>query len=203
MNTHNNISIPFEEISLSDQEIVDLFFSRDEAALAETQNHYGTRLSRLAFSFLQNHEDAEECVNDVWLKAWNSIPPQHPEDLFSYLARLCRFTAFDMIDKREALKRRAVVTELSEELQETIPDTHADMPFEESDLSEHLNAFLGSLSEEKRHIFVKRYWYEESIAEVAHDMNRSLSYVKVTLHRLRKALKAYLLEKGVFKHERI
>ena len=203
MNLRNKTDIPFEDISLSDQEIVDLFFSRDEAALSETQNHYGTRLSKLAFSFLQNHEDAEECVNDVWLKAWNSIPPQHPEDLFSYLARLCRFTAFDMIDKREALKRSAVVIELSQELRETLPDTHTDMPFEESDLSEHLNAFLGSLSEEKRRIFVKRYWYEESITEIAQDMGRSLSYVKVTLHRSRKALKTYLQRKGVFTNERI
>ena len=203
MATKKKKDILYEDISLPDREIVDLFLSRDEDALAETENHYGTRLSRLAFSFLQNHEDAEECVNDVWLKAWNSIPPQHPEDLFSYLARLCRFTAFDMIDKRQALKRSAVVVELSQELQESIPDTHADIAFEESDLSEHLNAFIASLSDEKRRMFVKRYWYEESIAEIAQDMDRSLSHVKVTLHRLRKALKTYLQEKGVFTYERI
>ncbi len=203
MATKKKKDILYEDISLPDREIVDLFLSRDEDALAETENHYGTRLSRLAFSFLQNHEDAEECVNDVWLKAWNSIPPQHPEDLFSYLARLCRFTAFDMIDKRKALKRSAVVVELSQELQESIPDTHADIAFEESDLSEHLNAFIASLSDEKRRMFVKRYWYEESIAEIAQDMDRSLSHVKVTLHRLRKALKTYLQEKGVFTYERI
>ena len=196
MNDNTGSNIAFTEGYPSDREIVGMFFARDENALAVTERQYKSRLMRLAFSFLQSHEDAEECVNDVWLKAWNSIPPQQPDDLFSYLARLCRFTAFDMIDKREALKRNAVILELTAELQESIPDTHAEKHFEEKELSDLLNRFIRLLPEEKRNIFIKRYWYEESIEEIARELHLSGSKVKVTLFRTRKELKAFLVEEG-------
>lgn len=180
-----------------DRELIKLYLARDKAAVGETMNIYGKRLMRLATGFLGDACDAEECVNDTYLKAWNTIPPQKPDDLFSYLARLCRCTAYDIIDKRQAAKRAAQVVELTHEMEECIPDNSRESEAAEEALAEYINEYLSGLSRDKRVMFVKRYWYGESVETIAKDMGFSQSKVKTTLCRTRKGLKDFFEKKGV------
>ena len=186
MDEHNN-----------DQRLVGLYLSRNKSAVDETINSYGKRLLRLAVSFLGDVRDAEECVNDTYLKAWNSIPPQQPEDLFSYLARLCRCTAYNMIDKRQAAKRNVQLVALTHEMEECIPDNSRDVTAEDEFISALINEFLGTLSNDKCDMFVKRYWYGESIDMISKEMGFSKSKVKTTMLRTREGLKNFLEKKGV------
>lgn len=181
----------------NDRRLVELYLSRDKSAVEETMNSYGKRLLRLAVGFLGDMCDAEECVNDTYLKAWNSIPPQQPSDLFSYLARLCRCTAFNMIDKRKAAKRGAQLVELTREMEECIPDNSRNVTTEDEFISALINEFLGTLTKDKCDMFVKRYWYGESVEMIAKEMGFTKSKVKTTLHRTREELKNFLQQKGV------
>ena len=107
---------------MEDNQIIELFFRRDETALTHTKERYGSRLRALAFRILGSNEDAEECENDTYLKAWESIPPQNPRYFFAYLAKICRNTALHRAEKANAQKRNAVVVELTNELAECLPD---------------------------------------------------------------------------------
>ena len=111
---------------MEDETIVELLYRRDEGALEELEGKYGPGLLRLAGRFLKSREDVEEAVNDTWLAAWNTIPPQRPEHLFAYLARLCRFAALGQVDRLTAQKRSATVVELSGELEQCLPDPAAE-----------------------------------------------------------------------------
>lgn len=181
---------------IRDREIIERLFSRDETAVQEILAQYGDRLKKLAMGFLQDTRDAEECVNDALLKAWNQIPPYRPENLYAYLARLVRLTAFDKIDYRKAAKRNMKIVELTREMEECLP-APVDRSLDESFLSSLINDFLGTLSEEKRFFFVRRYWYEDSIEQIAQAASCSKSKVKTTLHRTRESLRRYLERNGI------
>lgn len=185
------------EREISDAELVKLYLARDNTAVELTMRKYGKRLMRFASGFLADERDAEECVNDAFLKAWNSIPPQQPDDLFPYLARLCRFTAYDIIEKKNTVKRGAQVVELTREMEECIPDTSGDEDMPSEELTAALNAFLGTLPRETRSVFVRRYWFGDSVSEIAVRFGFSESKVKTSLHRTRGKLRKYLLKKGV------
>ena len=180
---------------MDDEQIVKLFFERSEQAVSEAAKLYGARLRRLALSFLDSEQDAEECLNDAYLKAWRSVPPQKPDDLFGYLARLVRCTAFDMIDARKAAKRSAQLVELTAELSDCIPDRSA--VFVESELSELISSFLAEQKEYKRQIFVMRYFYGYSVSGIMLKTGFSESKVNTVLSRMRKALREHLKGKGV------
>lgn len=180
-----------------DKIIIEMFFSRDEKALRETEQKYGKNLSYLAYHILKNQEDAEETVSDTYLNAWNSIPPQKPVYLFAYLAKLCRNSAFDKLDRKQTQKRNAAIVALSEEMELCIPDTlqNIENALNEYELSEYLNEFLKTLSRESRIIFLRRYWFSESIKEIAAHYSMSESKVKTSLHRTRKKLRDFLEKK--------
>lgn len=182
---------------ISDNELVELYTLRDESAFELSMEIYNARLIRLASTFLSDKRDAEECVNDTFLKAWNSIPPQKPSDLFSYLARICRCTAYDIIKKDKTAKRSAQIVELTNEMEECIPDTMSEAEPSDERLEALMNDFLETLSRDNRVIFVRRYWFEETVTEIAEHYNFSESKVKTSLHRTRNKLKNYLLKKGV------
>lgn len=179
---------------MEDKEIVELYLGRDEQALSETMQRYGGRLLRLAEHFLKDKRDAEECVSDTYVKAWNSIPPNRPDDLFAYLARICRCTAFNIVEREQAQKRSAQLVELTSELAECLPDRSADM--EEDGLSELLNGFLETLDRDKRAVFTGRYIFGDSIAEISKKTGFSESKVKTMLHRTRESLRKYLGRNG-------
>lgn len=170
---------------MEDSEILELFWERKELALSELERKYGTRLKILAGRMVLE-EDAEECVNDTYLAVWNSVPPNRPEYLFAYAAKICRNLALNKIEQSKATKRSAVVVELSEELIQCIPDMT--LATDETGLRELILRFLKSLPEEKRKLFLRRYWYGESVKELAMAFGYRESKVKSILFRLRKQL---------------
>ncbi len=182
---------------MDDQKILDLFFARNQMALTATQEKYGMQLLRFAKQILKSREDAEECVNDTYLKTWNTIPPQRPTYFQAFLMKICRFQCFDRLDYIKAAKRSAQMVELSAELEMCIPDNALEEALKEKELGRLLNTFVEQLPADKRILFVRRYWYMDSIADIASRFQLSESSVKVTLHRIRKRLAEYLKKEGV------
>lgn len=179
---------------MEDREIVALFLARDEDAVAQTQEKYGGRLRRLAYDLTGELHAAEECENDTYLQAWNSIPPHEPYDYFyPFLARIARHIALNFCRDRNRLKRKASVEELNAELGGGIdPAAFAD----EAALQALLNGFLRELKPEKRKIFIRRYWYLDSVQTIAEGFGISQSKVKVTLYRCREQLRKTLEREG-------
>ncbi|MDO5521870.1 MAG: sigma-70 family RNA polymerase sigma factor [bacterium] len=182
---------------MEDHRIMELYFARDEDAITETAYTYGNKLDNLSLRILKNSEDAKECVNDTYLKAWNSIPPQKPNYFYAYLAKICRFICFGKLDYKNAKKRNFDVVTLSEELTSCIPDQFSTIDAEQQAIGEVLSSFLRTLSEEHRLIFMRRYWYSETISEIAKRYHLTESKVKTSLHRSRNKLRNYLEREGI------
>lgn len=182
--------------NISDADIVRLYLERNETASELSIKRYNSRIYRFAVTLLSDKRDVEECVNDTFLKAWNTIPPQQPTDLFSYLARLCRCTAYDIMKKYNAAKRSVQIVELTKEMEECIPDKLSETELSDEKLATLLNDFLETLSQDNRVIFIRHYWFGESLHEIAEKFDFSESKVKTSLHRTRVKLKEYLYKKG-------
>lgn len=184
---------------MEDMRIVDLYLARNEAAIGYTKEKYGMRLQLLALDIVEDRLTADECENDTYLAAWRSIPPHEPRSYFyAYLARITRHLALNCCRNRKRLKRQAHVAQLSAEMEACIPaldDTAGQLDARE--LVRTLNDFLATLDEEKRNIFVRRYWYLDSVAQIAARYGISESKVKTTLHRTRNALRDYLEKEGI------
>ena len=184
---------------MNDQHIIALYFQRDEQAIEKTDQKYGRYCFAIAWNILYSHEDSEECVSDAYLQTWNAIPPQRPLSLKAFVGRLTRNNALNRYEYAHAEKRGGGQLPMClDELAECVsgkdtPETHAD----HQHLVTCLNTFLSLLKKEQRIIFVRRYWYESSIQEIAEDLGLSESNVKVTLLRLRRRLKKYLEKEGI------
>ena len=182
---------------MEDSKIIALFWARSEDAIAAAAEKYGAYCDRIAYNILQNREDAEECVNDTYLRTWNAIPPSHPKRLAAFLAKITRNLALNRYEQRNAEKRGGgQVPLLLDELQECIPDGGAS-PADDLALRELLDRFLGALHPRTRVLFVLRYWYAYSIEEIAAAQGMSKDAVAVTLLRTRKKLRKRLQEEGV------
>ena len=183
---------------MEDTKIVDLFLARDESALRHTAEKYGGRLRGLAERILNDAAIAEECENDTYLEAWNRIPPHEPRDyLFAFLGRITRHLAIDRCRKKNAEKRSAAVCELTAELAECLPAAGGvEETLNARALTQAINEFLRGCTAEQRNIFVRRYWYCDSVAAIGRLYGFSQSKVKVTLFRLRGGLKDYLEREG-------
>ena len=177
---------------MDDNKIIELYFMRYETAITQTKERYGERLKALAYRILSSNEDAEECENDTYMKARESVPPQKPQHFFAYLAKICRNTALNMSEKQQAEKRSAVIVELSQELSECLPDKHSWEDTAEQELSEIISEFLKSVSKENRIIFIRRYFLSETISDVSKTLGISESKVKSSLFRTRNKLRDYL-----------
>ena len=180
---------------MDDNLIIDLYWSRSEAAISETDRKYGPYCRSIAYGILQDHEDSEECVSDTWLRAWEAMPPQRPNRLSAFLGKITRNLALDRFDYHHAAKRSAAFDQLLSELNECIPDRRDD--YAQLELTQLLNHFLRSLPREHRNLFLRRYWYGESIEDLAKRYTMSQSAVKSNLFRTRNKLKAYLEKEGV------
>ena len=181
---------------MDDRDLLALYEARNEAALEETDGIYGTALKRLASRFLQNESDVEECVNDTYLKIWDAIPPAKPDCLRAYLFQVCRRTALSRLEHDGAQKRSANVVALTDELACCLPDPAADGDFAAQELGQLLNRFVGSLPPQQRILFLRRYWYGDSIEEIAKHCRCSISKVKTSLHRSRQKLRIMLESEG-------
>ena len=182
---------------MEDQQIVDLYWQRNEKALSQTQKKYGKYCHHIAFAILYSSEDAEECVNDTLLRAWSAIPPARPGRLSTFLGKITRNLAIDRLDKNTAQKRSGPVEIILDELSECIPDTDAENPTDKIALSDAINSFLASLDREARVMFMQRYWYASPIKSIARELEKSESYVKVTLMRTRNKFKEHLEKEGI------
>ncbi len=182
---------------MTDEKIIELYFMRDESAVLETKNSYDSKLKGLATKIVKSKEDGEECVSDTYLKAWNTIPPQKPVYFFAYLAKICRFICFGKLDYANAKKRSAEIVELSDELMMCIPSRLSDTTLSEELLKTALNSFLATLPTEKRLIFLRRFWFSDSISQIAKRYKLSESKVKTSLFRTKKLLKNHLEKEGV------
>ena len=184
---------------MEDNAIVELYFARSEQAIRETEQKYGAYLNTIATNILHLPEDAEETVSDTYLAAWNTMPPRRPNILSAFLGKLTRYISLDRWKKCSAQKRGGGQVALSlEELEECI--SGGDDPEKEVDRKEllrYLNRFLDALPETQRRVFVCRYWYLESIPEIAARFGFSESKVTAMLHRLRGKLRARLQLEGL------
>lgn len=184
---------------MEDRNIIDLFFLRDRRAISEMSDKYGKKLLRIASNILGDGRDAEECVNDTYLKAWNSIPPNDPENLLCYCAKIVRNLAINLLRSGSALKRGGgSVYEAYDELAECLPDTqNVEDSLDEKELAKIINSFLGGLPKKTRVIFVRKYWRLDSVKDIAEELKISEGSVKNTLFRTRQKLKKLLSEEGI------
>ena len=184
---------------MNDAEILDLYWARNEKAIDESAQKYGSYCRTVARNILGNPQDEQECLNDTWLAAWNSIPPQKPALLKAYLGKLARRISLKKRRERSALKRGGgEIPAALDELAECIPGSSIEAELDESGLVRLLNRFIGSLGTDERRVFLRRYWYLDSIAEIAVRFSFSESKVKSMLHRLRQRLMKQLKEEGYF-----
>jgi len=182
---------------MTDEQIVDLYWARSEQAIWETQKAYGSYFCYIARGILRNEEDAEEIVNDTYMKAWYIMPPQRPNPLKTFLGRITRQLSINRLEKNTASKRGGGQYEaVLEELSECTADERAANPEELMILRDMLNRFLWELPEESRRIFVGRYWYMRPIAEIAKACGCGESKVKMQLKRSREKLREYLRKEG-------
>jgi len=188
-----------KEPYMDDKKILDLYWMRSEAAISETANKYGRYCHSIAFNILRNHEDSQECVNDVYLKAWKAMPPQRPNRLSVFLGKITRNLSLNRYKKQTAEKRGCgQVPLVLDELQECIPAADStEQAIDDLALAEALNQFLASLPPETRKIFMRRYWYISSIQEIAEDFHMGESKVKMLLLRTRNKLKLFLEKEGI------
>lgn len=184
---------------MNDEQIIDLFFSRSEQAIIEVKEKYETYCHRIANNILHNYEDSEECVNDTFLQAWNTIPPQKPSVLSSFLGKITRNLALNKHKYNSAQKRGgAYVDVFLEELADCLPaNDDTEQVVAAHFVIDCLNLFLSKQKTRTRKIFMRRYWYLDSIKEIASDFGVSESSVKMILLRTRNSLKSFMEKEGI------
>ena len=182
---------------MEDSEIIRLYWERSGDAIAATAGKYGGYCRAIARNILGSEEDAEECVNDAWLKLWNAIPPQRPARLSAFLGRVVRNLALDRFQRARAEKRGGGLEPVLEELSDCVSGGESvEQAIDRAELLAAINGFLGSLPKQKRDLFVLRYWYARPIGDIAAQQNMSVGSVTMSLKRSREKLKAYLTERG-------
>lgn len=184
---------------MNDEEIVELYIKRDENAIRQTQRKFGKRIINISKNITGSELTAEEVENDTYLRAWENIPPTEPRTyLFAFLARIARNLSISICRERSALKRNTMLVELSDEMEECIPSSVSVEEVAEGNmLLELINKFLFSKSEDKRNIFMRRYWYLDSVGEIAKRFGISESNVKTSLFRMRTELREFLEAQGI------
>ena len=195
---HYNQVTGKEMKALDDTKIIDLFFERDETAIRYASEKYGNRLRSLSHSIVKDRQTAEECENDTYMEAWDTIPPHEPRSyLYAFLARIIRHLSLNCCRDRSRLKRSAFICELSAEMEQCIPaPDDVQCRIKDKVFADAINEFLSRLDEEKRNIFVRRYWYLDSIASISERFALSQSKINTTLFRCRNELRKYLEKEG-------
>lgn len=185
---------------MTDEQIIELYWQRNESAISETDSKYGAYCRTVADHILHSTEDSEEYVNDTWLRAWNAIPPQRPKALKLFLAKITRNLAFDKFKALSAEKRGGSETDIIlSELEQCIADnTDVEGGYIAKELGETINQFVSSLPPQERNLFIRRYFFAESISEIAQKYTMTENHVSVKLRRIRQKLKKHLTEEGYF-----
>lgn len=183
---------------MEDSKIIELYWQRNETAINLTEEKYGSYLTKIAFNVLMDAEDCKECVNDTYMQAWESIPPNKPERLAAYLGKITRNLAINKLRDKNAAKRKANRYSISlSELEECVPCNNIlEDKLDEQLLAELIGKYLRKVSDDARRCFIRKYFHMESIKEIAEFYNMSESKVKILLHRTRKGLKEFLKKEG-------
>lgn len=183
---------------MEDRQIIQLYWERAEEAIQETSDKYGRLCQHIAQNILSSPEDSEECVNDTWLGLWNAIPPQRPNRFSAFVGRVVRNLALKRFDYLTAAKRNAETVCSLEELGDCVSGcASAEDELENRRIEEAINDFLWSLGEEKRNIFIRRYWYFDSIEHICRRTGYTRSKVKSMLYYTRQKLRDYLESEGI------
>ena len=185
---------------MTDERIVQLYWDRDETAVSETQNKYGRYLTKIAYNILMDMEDSLESVNDTYMYAWKSIPPNRPSILSTYLAKITRRVSIDILRKKSRGKRiPSQYVESLSELEELISsNTTVESEIEAEELAKAINTYLSTISVEARRLFIGRYFFLDSLKDVAEYCNMSEAKAKSILYRTRCGLRTYLEKEGYF-----
>ncbi len=183
---------------MDDNGIIQLYWDRNDQAISLTSEKYGHYCKSIAKNILNNEEDAEECVNDTYLNAWNSMPTHWPEQLATFLGKITRNLSFNKYKRNHTEKRGGgEITLVLDELTDCVSDIdNVEQIIDRQELAKAISSFVKSLSIEKRNIFVRRYWYADPVSDIASDYGMLQGTVSKTLERTRKKLKAYLIERG-------
>lgn len=184
---------------VEDKKIIELFFERSEQAIAEVDIKYGKVCSRLSFNILNSWPDAEECVNDAYLGAWNAIPPANPDPLQAFICKIVRNISLKLYYRKKAAKRNSTYDIAMEELKRQLssPDT-VETEIKARELALIIESFLDTLTVENRVIFMRRYWFSDSGKDIADRVGLTEKNISVRLTRTRHKMKQYLIERGVF-----
>ncbi len=182
---------------MEDQEIMDLYFDRDERAISETAQKYGRLCHKIAYQITGSDEDAEECVNDTYHGIWQAIPPKRPDCFRAFAAKIARNIAIGRLKYNTAAKRNADIVISLSELEEVIPHMVGVEEASDQEVGKWISDFLYSEKEETRNIFLRKYWFFDSISDIARQFGHSEAKIKSILFRTRCHLKNYLKEKGV------
>lgn len=182
---------------MDDDKIIELFYARSEQAIKELSEKYGALCKKISNNILNNSRDAEECVNDAYLGVWNTIPPQNPDSLIAYICRIVRNCSIAKYHQNTAKKRNSFYDAALDELDDCIPSlSSVEDEISVNELSGLIDAFLDTLKSESRIIFVRRYWFSDSISDISKMLGISNNNVSVKLNRIREKLKRYLEKEG-------
>ena len=183
--------------AMEDSAIISLFFERSEQAIDELNRKYGAAVKKTAANILDDRLDVEECVNDTYLRVWNNIPPHAPSPLAGYVCKIARNLAVNRYHANRAEKRSGSYALVLDEMEECIPSgVSVETEYDAKELSAAINRFLSTLDKEDRFLFVRRYWYADSVTELAVLTNRSANRISVRLFRLREKLRITLMKEG-------
>ena len=185
---------------MEDEKIIELYFERNETAIDETANKYGNYLYKIAYNILSDNEDSEESLNDTYLGAWNSIPPEKPKIFSAFLSKITRYISLNKIRNKNAEKRgNGEIALAFEEIEECIPSKSSVISeIETKELARMISDYLKSLPKTERIIFVRRYYYFDSISDICEKFGFSKSKTSSLLYRTRKKIMSYLKKEGVF-----
>lgn len=182
---------------MEDIKIIELFFARSEKAIAETASKYGKLCLNIAGNILGNTEDSEECVNDTYMALWNCIPPQRPSNLMAYICKIVRNLSLKKSEYNLAKKRDTSVTISLSELESVLSDEVISEKSSDEEIGKFISEFLKSEKPDARNVFIRKYWYFDSVSDIAKRYKFSESKVKSMLFHTRNRLKKYLIKEGV------
>ena len=182
---------------MDDLGIIEMYFGRDEQAIKETDTKYGKLCHSIAYNILNNHEDSEECVNDTYIGVWNAIPPTRPNNFMAFVCRITRNLSLKRLETMTRQKRRSDTLVSLEELAEILPDESIADEYSDEDIGKKISSFLRNEKEDVRDVFIRKYYFFDSIGDIATRYGFTESKVKNMLYHTRNKLKEYLIKEGV------
>lgn len=182
---------------MDDLQIIELYFARDEQAIKETDRKYGKTCFRVAYNLLSNNEDSEECVNDTYLTVWNKIPPTRPNNFIAFICKITRNLSLKRLEVSNAMKRSAGTIISMSELEKALPDQCIAPDVEDEELGKLISAFLWSEKALDRNVFLRKYWFFDSISDIAERYSMNENSVKSMLFRSRNRLREFLRKEGI------